>query len=650
MAKKQKIDEEKSEIKVKVSNDQIAEYLEYYIGLKSPPYYAVLLNGAWGSGKTWFINSLRNKIGYDKFLYVTLYGVTSFAEIEDQFFRQLHPVLSSKPFTLGAKLFKAVLKGTLKLDFESNDSSGGIDFEIPKLNAKQFLEKCENRILIFDDFERCEMKPEEVLGYINTFVEHDGQKVIILAHEQEIKSSDKYLRTNEKLIGRRFRVNADAKNALTAFIDEVSDDAVKSVLKANSEIILEVSEKADSENLRSLRHGVIEYQKLFSLLPDKAKEHAEFQRSCIRTFFILAIAIRSGKIAPSDIEGLAKNYYKQLVKKSLDEKKSGKKEEPTPEQVYFNKLSESLLSNPAQSISPNEIFWYYFFEHGTIPADVVKEAIEGSVYFQDENTPTWMRLLHVWSLTDEEFQKYFNEVKTDFSDLKFTEQGVIKHIVGVFLFLAKNKLVDMSYQKMLTFLNGVVGQLEKQNLIAVLSPKEAAFYRLDNAYGGFGFFDSDSADFKKFVVRIADYQKRRTVEDVKVEAPNLLKLMETDSSEFLAKMTVSRFSITSIYAEKPVLNHLSQDEFLDVFIRMEPDGRTNVGYVFKERYNFTQSYPTLLEELPWMVKLKSRIKVRLRGLKQPTKFHLQQFEKNALTPAILQLREFSKNLEKATQT
>ena len=36
-------------------NDHIREYLKYYISFPRSPGYAVLLNGAWGIGKTFLI-------------------------------------------------------------------------------------------------------------------------------------------------------------------------------------------------------------------------------------------------------------------------------------------------------------------------------------------------------------------------------------------------------------------------------------------------------------------------------------------------------------------------------------------------------------------------------------------------------------------
>jgi KaiC/GvpD/RAD55 family RecA-like ATPase len=56
-------------------NAHVVEYLTYYLGLPFPPNYAVLVNGAWGVGKTFLIkNYLKQNIHSErKFVYVSLY-------------------------------------------------------------------------------------------------------------------------------------------------------------------------------------------------------------------------------------------------------------------------------------------------------------------------------------------------------------------------------------------------------------------------------------------------------------------------------------------------------------------------------------------------------------------------------------------------
>ena len=43
-------------------NEHVEKYLDHYCGLKVFPEYGVLLKGAWGAGKTWFIKQyIKNK-------------------------------------------------------------------------------------------------------------------------------------------------------------------------------------------------------------------------------------------------------------------------------------------------------------------------------------------------------------------------------------------------------------------------------------------------------------------------------------------------------------------------------------------------------------------------------------------------------------
>jgi predicted ATPase len=90
-------------------NSHVETYLDYYFSLPHAPGFAVLLKGKWGSGKTWFINKYcekfkDNKDNKQKCLYISLYGMTAFSEIEDAFFQQLHPVLSLKGMAITGKI------------------------------------------------------------------------------------------------------------------------------------------------------------------------------------------------------------------------------------------------------------------------------------------------------------------------------------------------------------------------------------------------------------------------------------------------------------------------------------------------------------------------------------------------------------------
>ncbi len=172
------------------NNSNASNYLSYYYELPYSPEYAILLDGSWGAGKTWFVkNSLESTD--KKYLYVSLYGITSFEEIENSFFEQLHPVLSSKGMKITSKIFKGVLKTTIKVDLDYDDKpDASVNSTIPDIKLPEYLTNTDNFILVFDDLERCSMNVSDVMGYINHFVEHQGYKVIVLANENEIIKKD----------------------------------------------------------------------------------------------------------------------------------------------------------------------------------------------------------------------------------------------------------------------------------------------------------------------------------------------------------------------------------------------------------------------------------------------------------------------------
>jgi hypothetical protein len=126
------VDVELSQVKDKMtfsstdSNQAILDYLDYYCDQKHPFDFAIMLSGAWGAGKTYLIKSFatrQSKIA-DKtpFLYISLYGVISSSQIDDEIFKQLHPILSSPAVSFGTQLAKGLLRGALKIDLDKSDT------------------------------------------------------------------------------------------------------------------------------------------------------------------------------------------------------------------------------------------------------------------------------------------------------------------------------------------------------------------------------------------------------------------------------------------------------------------------------------------------------------------------------------------------
>lgn len=154
--------------------------------------YAIMIDGEWGCGKTYFVRETLIPAIADyeeakpedkkrRIIYTSLYGVNSVDEISKQIIVNAYLEKAGKAKGLiqtSSKIFGAAL---------SLLPAFGIDIDVKDLSGKlSELLQVKNSILVFDDLERCDCPLNEVLGYINTFVEQEGMKVILIANEKEI--------------------------------------------------------------------------------------------------------------------------------------------------------------------------------------------------------------------------------------------------------------------------------------------------------------------------------------------------------------------------------------------------------------------------------------------------------------------------------
>lgn len=161
----------------------IEEYLR-----DSKAEYAVMIDGDWGSGKTYFLthslmdliqNIDNGKSEQRKYAYVSLYGVKSISEVSKEImFQCLGNKHSGKLKAANAVIGTASNILTASLGAVNIDLSK-IEEIIPQINIS-------NWIICFDDLERCCFSINEMLGYMNRLVEHNKCKVIVLANENEI--------------------------------------------------------------------------------------------------------------------------------------------------------------------------------------------------------------------------------------------------------------------------------------------------------------------------------------------------------------------------------------------------------------------------------------------------------------------------------
>ncbi len=161
--------------------------------------YAIMLNGEWGSGKTYFWNNklrsrleaIKNSSGKNyKTIYMSLYGINSLEEISKKIFIETNPMINKTLKKFVDTREGNVIPEYVKTGLDMANLFGTTSFSSDKVDFSKMF-SIDDKILCFDDLERANVDVIDILGYINNFVEHDGIKTILICNEKELATKFK---------------------------------------------------------------------------------------------------------------------------------------------------------------------------------------------------------------------------------------------------------------------------------------------------------------------------------------------------------------------------------------------------------------------------------------------------------------------------
>lgn len=171
---------------------------------------AVLLDGEWGSGKTFFvkqelvpsikdISSSKDQNGDGKrfqVFIISLYGVSKTEDIQSLIYIEWlkqHTKWLNKLGPVGQGMIQGVnALGESAIAFLENkvDLEKGSIRNVGRGFLKQNIGSKKQVVLIFDDIERCRIDIIELMGFLNNLVENNSFKVILVANGNEIQKEE----------------------------------------------------------------------------------------------------------------------------------------------------------------------------------------------------------------------------------------------------------------------------------------------------------------------------------------------------------------------------------------------------------------------------------------------------------------------------
>jgi len=614
-------------------NKHINDFMGYYTGLTSPQ-YAVMLKGKWGSGKTYFIEEYKKTLDTNeqKYIYVSLYGVRNYDEIETKFFEVLHPILSNKKTVLASKFAKGLLKATLKIDLDDDGKAdGSVSGQLPNLDKNDFL-NTQDYILIFDDLERCSIPINDVLGYINYFVEHQDYKVIIIANEEELdKNNKEYKGIKEKLIGKTFELTSNVEIACDSFINSLKEET-KALLEAYKKEIITIYNQSNYDNLRLLRQTLSDFERFYELILVKHKEKKDLIEDVLKLYFIFSFENKYGNYEISKIESYYSEYISLIVRKGSDSKASHSKEKV--EETKYSKLTKKYNIEIYNNIIFDISEWENIISKSFIDNDKLNELLKNSKYYINENSPNWKILWNFRSLNEDSFGKVLADVEDELINFKLNNIIELRHTNAILINLQKYGLYKEKQSNIYNNSKKHLDYLYNNDLIdrIVYDNNNLAISKQFNG-SGLEYYDEDNHYCKNFLNYLNSVLEKGKVDLFKKDATLIIEFLESDFKKVK--------ELFPSYSHKAFLHYIDIKAFVDVLSKIDNEILLDFGRILKDRYSSSYNLEHLAIEIRFLNKLKKLITKEQKKFKGTLKgYNIETFIKYALIKAIDNLQKY----------
>lgn len=613
----------------------VLDYLE-----KENTDYAVMITGDWGTGKTYYWNNFLSKdieesTNYNT-MYISLYGINSLTEIDKKIFMEAYNFIKEYP-----KFEEKKIKGKVANIVSAASSFFGKEGFIENFDPQNFTD-LSNSVLCFDDLERCKISVEEVLGYINSFVEHENIKTIIISNEKELKEpafyegdrskfdlalellrKDKtedliedfeqnlqlinsrynyYNKIKEKLIGKTVEFSPGPeyyKSIITDFVDKkrFESNNYKNFIEENQDLILEIlfnsneTDDTSNKNIRILKHSLEDYFKLFTFLDryDNQKLHL----SMLKYFLIIYFEYNLGNYTVEELAKIdSEEYQKQLLfgrqtmKKSKD-KNEEKKDVRTIKLVRkYNFTDKNIYFESFRSIIK-------YVETGFLDRDELEEEINSKLSLKEDEEQYLNSFLSWWYLEDDEFNELEPEVRDKIKEGKYNF-GVYRKVFLRYLFFIQEGIIDLSKEEVLEIFNEGA-----ENAV-----KNFVFNRFEHKSVLRSNIDILDPDYKECYYKYNDFLKaikeNAEKEFLRQKMDDLVDDLINEPEIFLEKV----HNNVDKYIGKPIIKYLDVDKVMRNFDDLPNYLITELNQIIHSRYKSSNISEYLNEELPKLKELR----------------------------------------------
>lgn len=595
---------------------QLDDIIDYY--LKNDSNYAIMITGEWGIGKTYYFkNKLTKQITETptfknakkkyKPIIVSLFGLSSIEEIQTEIFLSLFPLLKNKKVKLGASIGKSLVKGILKL--KGWDEYGQILSET-ETNKNDWINFNEI-VLCFDDFERMSdnLSIEELIGFINSLVENESIKVIILANEDKI-SKENYHALKEKVIGNSIEFIQDFDIAFDGLIKEkfVGFPVYSKFLINNKQYILEIF-SLTSVNLRILGFILDYFHTIFSgyitSLPQSdilRKYESEVFPKLLKFTISIGCLYKLGIVSFKKRENLDEFGYFELDDLFFDgrtTKKLKTEEEKSIREKFIDKYYKDEIYNFLPSI-------YNFITGGSTfnPKNLISE-LKSQFHIQENIIPPAYEVFNklkyptVFALKDGEYNSLTRQMLA-FSDLGKYD---LENSITIFYFSSRfENPLNLNLEKLeKRIIKGLFKGVDNYSYVPSLD-MHLSIEETSSNYEHLQKIRKVALEINESLIEDITNAKYREIED----------LYKLDIEQFILKLADKKES----YHYEPVFENFNIRKFYSFFLNANGETKWKIIGLFRLRYP-EYPYSGLKAEMFFLKELAQKIEKKIESL--PTK-------------------------------
>lgn len=565
-------------------NTQLISYLDEYLQMQTPQ-FAVMITGKWGCGKTYFIKNIKdqwcssnknvseNSIDL-KPIYVSLNGLSSINSVTRKVKTVLYPILYSK----GATVAKTVILSALRIaskSFLDLDKDGAGEDMNNLLDAEGIIEVFKsdsdtlegNRVMILDDVERCKIPLDELFGFINSIVEHSNSKVILICDEEKLAEvatkeslATQYKNFKEKLVGQTFALKVNYADIAGQFIDKLSN----SIINNNRDLIIDLFIASKRENLRLIRHCLIDIKRFFEQLPENIKENPnydQFVKNIVAYVVIASIETRFGN------NGI--DYYQSYTISDEAKKVSLELEQ------RYNPILERYHINGSSYTIPFK-FLLEYIRNGFLasPDYLVSECR----MLKSRNLANWEKLWNSYHLSNIEFSELLSKEKKRFYNKELQYVFEVVHLSGVLLSLEKRHLTKLNRKHIV--------KVAKKTIEHINNTFNGDFSRIHLDSRGYEFQEAKTDEMQEII----EYAREKYLDQIKVvERGYVANVWNGLNGEITQKQILEKFeAITPTrrcsYNMEGIFHQVKPEVIVDKILSFSNESRLEFMWFLMGRY------------------------------------------------------------------